>query len=194
MARPKTFEDAEVLDRAVQVFWTHGYEGSSIADLEEATGLGRQSLYNTFGDKRRLFLAALKHYMEQAEGQRRRLQGRGLDGVQAFFAGSIEFLMGHRRGCLLTRARLEEAGTRGVPELCDSNERSIRTLLTQRLEEAAADGTLRADVSPQVAGRMLATWVQGLSAASAAGAEPHQLLEEVTLLVSGLRSPESAGG
>lgn len=193
MARPRTFDDTEILDRAVQVFWTHGYEGTSIAQLEEATGLGRQSLYNAFGDKRRLFLAALEHYRGQAEDQRRELPGRGLDAVLAFFATSIEFLVGHRRGCLLTRARLEDSDTDGVPAVCASSERSIRTLLTGRLEEAAQDGTLREGVAPVVAGRMLATWVQGLSAASAAGADPDQLFEEATLLVSSLRSEALAG-
>ena len=52
MARPKSFDDAAVLDRALQLFRQRGFEGTSMSDLEAHLGLGRQSLYNTFGDKR----------------------------------------------------------------------------------------------------------------------------------------------
>ena len=51
-----------VLDRATELFWTKGYEETSMRDLEEGLGVGRQSLYSTFGDKRDLFLAALDRY------------------------------------------------------------------------------------------------------------------------------------
>ena len=192
MARPRTFDEADVLDRAVQVFWSRGFEGTSIADLEEATGLGRQSLYNAFGDKRHLFLAALEHYRRQGESQRGSIAGRGLGAVETFFSSSIDFLTegGERRGCFLTKARMEDSGTAGVPAVCTSNEESIRALFTRRLEEAREDGELRTGVSPEVAGRMLATWAHGLSAAAAAGAGASLLREEARLLISGLRTQE----
>ena len=56
MARPKEFDIDVVLDRATELFWTKGYEETSMRDLEEGLGVGRQSLYSTFGDKRDLFL------------------------------------------------------------------------------------------------------------------------------------------
>src|SRR6202011_688874 len=62
MAGVKQFDRDEVLDRAMAAFWTRGYEATSIDDLVQATGIGRGSLYGTFGDKRQLFLAALDHY------------------------------------------------------------------------------------------------------------------------------------
>jgi TetR/AcrR family transcriptional repressor of nem operon len=62
MAGVKQFDRDEVLDRAMAAFWTRGYEATSIDDLVEATGIGRGSLYSTFGDKRQLFLAALDRY------------------------------------------------------------------------------------------------------------------------------------
>ena len=62
MARPKEFDIDQVLDRATELFWTKGYEETSMRDLEEGLGVGRQSLYSTFGDKRDLFLAALDRY------------------------------------------------------------------------------------------------------------------------------------
>src|SRR6202008_4821595 len=64
MAGVKQFDRNEVLDRAMTTFWTRGYEATSIDDLVEATGIGRGSLYGTFGDKRQLFLAALDRYWD----------------------------------------------------------------------------------------------------------------------------------
>ena len=65
MARTKAFDEDVVLDRAVELFWDQGYEATSISDLEEHLGVGRQSLYNTFGDKRELFVQALQRYASQ---------------------------------------------------------------------------------------------------------------------------------
>ena len=62
MARPKAFDVERALDRAVEVFWTRGYEATSLCDLLEHMEIGRQSLYDTFGDKHGLFLAALERY------------------------------------------------------------------------------------------------------------------------------------
>ncbi|MEM1178791.1 MAG: TetR/AcrR family transcriptional regulator [Acidobacteriota bacterium] len=59
MARPREFDEEEVLTRAMGQFWSAGYALTSVADLERATGLGRKSFYNAFGNKRTLFLAAL---------------------------------------------------------------------------------------------------------------------------------------
>ncbi|MGP1273088.1 MAG: TetR/AcrR family transcriptional regulator [Phycisphaerales bacterium] len=64
--RPKAFDQTEALEAAMAVFWANGFEGASIADLVTAMGIGRQSLYDTFGDKRALYLAALRHYGERA--------------------------------------------------------------------------------------------------------------------------------
>ena len=65
MARPKEFDAEKVLATAADVFWRRGYEVVSIQDLEAATGLGRGSLYNAFGDKEGLFIAALDRYIER---------------------------------------------------------------------------------------------------------------------------------
>lgn len=58
----KCYEEAEVLEAAMRAFWENGYQGTSMADLVAVTGLNRGSLYSGFGNKRELFLRALKHY------------------------------------------------------------------------------------------------------------------------------------
>ena len=62
LARPRSFEKLEVLNRAMKVFWEKGYAGTSISELAEQTGLQPGSLYGTFGDKETLFEKVLEHY------------------------------------------------------------------------------------------------------------------------------------
>jgi len=65
MARPREFDDQKVLDALRDVFWEHGYEGASYSDIVKATGLQKGSLYAAFGDKRSLYIEALKRYDAQ---------------------------------------------------------------------------------------------------------------------------------
>lgn len=62
--RPKEYDDDVVIDAAMEVFWTHGYEASSTQELCERTGLGRGSLYHAFGSKQNLYEQALRRYQE----------------------------------------------------------------------------------------------------------------------------------
>src|SRR5210317_1187307 len=64
VGRPRGFDEAKVLDAAMEVFWRKGYESTSLADLLEATGLHKGSLYQAFGDKHTLFISALRRYLE----------------------------------------------------------------------------------------------------------------------------------
>jgi AcrR family transcriptional regulator len=65
MARPKTFDRTQILDKVVELFWDWGYEATSINDLLDYLGIRHQSLYDTFGDKHGLFLEALERYDQQ---------------------------------------------------------------------------------------------------------------------------------
>ena len=88
MARPRTFDRDEVLDRAVQLFWTQGYERTSVQDLVDSMGIQRGSLYAAFGDKKHLFLEALDRYEQTFRGEMERLldgPGRAHDGIRAVF-------------------------------------------------------------------------------------------------------------
>ena len=66
MARPKEFDRDTALQEAVDLFCNHGYEGTSTDDLLQAMRISRQSLYDTFGDKRQLYLEALQHHTAES--------------------------------------------------------------------------------------------------------------------------------
>jgi AcrR family transcriptional regulator len=67
MGRPKNFSREEVLEKAMPVFWTHGFSDTSLQDLERATGVNKSGLYTEFRDKEDLFVACLRYYLESQE-------------------------------------------------------------------------------------------------------------------------------
>ena len=161
----------------MRLFWKHGYDGTGLVDLERATGLGRQSLYGVFGDKRGLFLAVVEHYFRHvlkpgfdaldAPGSAR----KNLEAVLARWealATSPDF-----QGCLVGNS---------VPEL-SARDPQISELLRRKLEQMAAafaralrrakaDGELRADCDVKSTARGLLTLAQGLSVVARANRDP----------------------
>jgi TetR/AcrR family transcriptional regulator, transcriptional repressor for nem operon len=66
MARPREFDEAKALEKAIQCFWERGYEATSMRDLETKMGISAPSLYNTYGDKHALFAQALERYLDRS--------------------------------------------------------------------------------------------------------------------------------
>ena len=117
MPRPRSFDDDSVIDAAMLAFWKGGYGETPIGALEEATGVKRISLYNAWGDKEGLFLAALDRYhvgaREVYEGM---VAQGGLDGIQRLFiAMSASANEGDpaQSGCLMVNTILD---VRRMPE------------------------------------------------------------------------------
>ena len=104
--RPRSFDEAEALEKATQVYWSKGYDGVTIDDLVAGMGVGRPSLYAVFGDKRTLFLRVLKDYAEKkgARAAKALLSPQTLrDSLAAFLKNVVETATqrGCPRGCLL---------------------------------------------------------------------------------------------
>ena len=125
MARPREFDVDEALDRATELFWTRGYEATSVQDLVDALGVNRASLYATFGDKGQLFAAVLRRYGEQVSDallEALAPPAAGAEAVRAWFKVLIEKATQPRgpRGCLLLNAvsRLHHRA-RAAPGSCD---------------------------------------------------------------------------
>src|SRR5882672_12798887 len=92
MARPKEFDRDVAVARAMSVFWSKGYAATSTDDLLKAMKIGRQSMYDTFGDKRRLYVEALERYQQESvAGHINRLRSTTspLAGIEALIVGLI---------------------------------------------------------------------------------------------------------
>jgi AcrR family transcriptional regulator len=180
MARPRLFEEAEVLDRAMDVFWRHGYDGASMAELTKAMGLNSPSIYAAFGSKRGLFDAVLARYRDRRAAHRsdvvaaptaRALAERLLFGAIAWLVDPAE-----PRGCLLIQA----GGSSGVnnedvPRAIIAQRTVTRELITERLTRAQAEGDLPADADPAALARYLQMVFNGLALQAAEGMSASEL-------------------
>ena len=113
MGRPKAFDMDETLRAAMGAFRAHGFEATSLKDLESLTGLGAGSLYNAFGSKEALFLSALDHYNERVVKRRIATYLKGEEPVRelrALFLSTLKEADGTAFGCLLTNTAIEFAG------------------------------------------------------------------------------------
>jgi len=114
MGRPREFDEDEALARIMDVFWEKGFEGTSMTDLETATGLRKGSLYAAFGDKRAMYLKALALYDRTAVDETVRVFS-GIDTperrIGKFLQAPIDAVAveNDRRGCFLCNASIDQA-------------------------------------------------------------------------------------
>jgi TetR/AcrR family transcriptional repressor of nem operon len=196
MARPKEFDEATVLDEAVDAFWERGFDGTAVQDLCAAMGLNPGSLYGTFGDKRALFLAALDRYVDTVSRQaieRIDAADSGMAGIRAYFDQLISAMLGGKRrwGCLITNSAAELA-------LHDPDVAARVKLHLARIESAFASALARAQASGEVVGgagpqsaTFLVCLVQGLNILAKTKPERRVLEGVVDVALKALASPGS---
>ena len=167
MPRPKEFNPDEALNKAMQVFWHKGYESTSMEDLLTAMDLNRGSLYDTFGDKRQLFLKVMDRYCTTFVGPKFSLldqPGPALPTLRRFINGMIEGGLAdpQRRGCFISNTVME----------LSPHEKEIAGRLRQALKmaedtffkvlaRAKRQGELKDDKDPRALARFLTTMMQG---------------------------------
>ncbi|WP_203887080.1 TetR/AcrR family transcriptional regulator [Planotetraspora kaengkrachanensis] len=194
MARPRTFDEQDVIDRAMELFWTRGYETTSITDLTSALGVHPGTLYRTFGDKHALFLRALARYRERladdfgpslAEG------GPVLPRIRAVLIGWIDLAAQEEqpRGCLIANTAGEVLP--GDDEVA-SSVRCVFSVVEdgflQGLRAAARQGEISAAVDLPAAAAMLTMLLEGLQVIVKADPDPRRLVSAVDTALLSLAS------
>lgn len=164
MARPRGFDEEEVLEAASATFWLKGYEATSTRDLVKCTGLTQPSLYNAFGDKRGLYLRALEHYLDRSLRERiRRLESNmpPAQAITSFFEETIERSVSdpHKRGCMLVNSALEMTpDDEAFRKLVATEIAEIREFFYRCLIAAQKNGTLPQTIrADDAAAHLLAT-------------------------------------
>lgn len=179
MARTKEFDPDAALQSALELFWQRGYEATSMTDLVGHLGIGRASIYATFGNKRELYLKALDRYGEWRDaGLVRELSqaGPALPAVRALvrrFAAEAADETRRGAGCFVTNTAAElaphdAAAARRVEAGWDH----IETLVHSALVRAQAQGELGEDRDARALARMLLVLMQGLRVVGKASAAP----------------------
>jgi TetR/AcrR family transcriptional repressor of nem operon len=168
MARHKEFDRDEALQKAMEVFWSRGYQAASIQELVKHMGINRQSLYDTFGDKHALYLQALDRYGEE-EGRRifelLEQPGSVKKSVRQLFEGVVEKALGEgqRRGCFIGNAMSELAGRckETAVRTC-SNMAAAEEAFYSALLRGKKAGELQDIRDPRAIARFLYSSLQGL--------------------------------
>ncbi len=178
--RPREFDFDKALDAALLLFWRHGYEGTSLAQLTRAMGINAPSLYAAFGSKQQLFARALQRYLERpASYLPNALHApTAREAVERLFQGAINMVMDRRHpdGCLLVHGALA-SGTEADPvrrELARHRSAAER-LVVRRFVRAVADGDLPRTVDAEELASFVVTVVWGMSVQAAGGASRSRL-------------------
>lgn len=173
MARPREFDEAEVLDRALEVFWEKGYDGASIEDVVHATGLGRASLYGAFGDKEGIYRRVLDHYLARlARGVADvRPDMTATEQLRALFRGWVGATCPDRgpRGCFLLLAGTAGGDAPALQETLDASVSRTRQLLVPILRRGQAEGDVSSRSSPEDLAELLVVFLQGIAVSARAG-------------------------
>ena len=192
MARPKSFDEDTVLDRAVQLFRERGYEGTSMSDLETHLELGRQSLYNTFGDKRELYLKALDRYQRRVSDTllaALEAPDAGIDALRGWLEASVAALTapGAHAGCFVVNSMVELPDDLPTASRCASARRRVASAVQAALTQAKARGEISPDRDVEGLTALLVAHSYGLSVLARAGAPASELRTASEALMAVIR-------
>jgi TetR/AcrR family transcriptional regulator, transcriptional repressor for nem operon len=203
MARPKEFNPERALAKAMSVFWRLGYEKASLDLLMKEMGIARQSLYDTFGDKRALYLKALKYYRDETNAGLRQVfesAPRVRDGfARLLFEISSESREQHARGCLLLSANLSrDMGDAVIADFLRDNQATVQSIFVEALRHAQERGELSRTQDPVALGRFFVVTIQGMRAMARVKSDRKALQQvaRVALAVfdEGVQRVEESGG
>lgn len=165
MPRTKSFDVNEAVKATMEVFWSKGYQGTSIDDLTEATGVKRQSLYNALGEKKAMFTKALLKY----DREERRLGLAELES-QTSGRGAIEFLFTdlvehcsqdqNRKGCFLVNTALESCHDEDIQQIVEGAIEDFQSFFERSLRRGQEEGAIppSVDVTTTASG-LLGTYI-----------------------------------
>ncbi len=192
MARPKQFDQAAALQKAIGVFWKKGYAATSVTELVEAMGINAPSLYATYGDKRCLFLTALRCYQQSQREWMNGLLASGLPArevLRQLLEAMVEESLSDpdRKGCFMVNTTTELANQdEEIFRLVAENERSMRGVLAQLVQQGKETGEFSPGGDPALVATYLFTLMQGLRLITATNQDRAQLQATLEMALSRL--------
>lgn len=187
--RPIAFNQEEALDKALTVFWTHGYEGATMTELTQALGVNKPSIYATYGNKEALFRKALTRYVAgPAAFIREALDAPTAQlAVQELLHRAVDFFTDKStpNGCMIVQGALtcgESASE--IQQTLIEYRMHFEDGLSKRFELAKKQGDLPTHVECKQLAKYIATIHQGLSVQASSGATREELLCVVKMAIS----------
>lgn len=168
MARAKDFDESKVLDKAICLFWHKGYNGTSMQDLVNALKLSRSSIYDTYTDKRSLYLKALSHYQESA-GARLTDVLSSVKPAKFKIKQLLELVTSdllndkQHKGCFMVNAEVELAAhDEKVKEIVCRNEKHIEETFRRAIHSGQKSGEINSKKDARALARFLLNTVKGI--------------------------------
>lgn len=192
MGRPRAFQRDDALQQALEVFWVQGYDATSMSDLQRALGIGRQSLYNTFGDKDQLFEEALERYVQRTDQMLDDDFGpdSDLETLRAHFHQVVlRVTEGEpRRGCLLMSTTMARSPhDERIAKLTARALEGMRAAYTRALRNAQARQQVSAEADVEAVATMLTSQSAGLAVLARGGASVEDLHRAAAAALAAIR-------
>jgi TetR/AcrR family transcriptional regulator, transcriptional repressor for nem operon len=198
LGRPAEYDKERSLNAALAVFWRNGYEATSMADLCEAMGMSKSTLYAVFGDKHQLFLSAIRAYSDDLLA--------GLRESYEMSAGPVEFIeqilrsvareagpRGERRGCLVMNSATEFAQSdRDVARIVSHTLEQMADVFATALARAKRDGTIRVGAPVSMALYLVST-IAGMKTMVKGGRSEHDLNLLVDMVMGQIGAARAKG-
>lgn len=186
--RPRSFDRDQALQQAMQVFWSKGYEGTTMADLTEAIGVKAPSLYAAFGDKNALFREAVECYARtvSVEPLRQLQAGNGIwEDLYAMLRASVRMYSGKGgapglpmgKGCMVVISAINCAPENAAHSDALSQRRhQRRNEIRARLSQAQREGEIRADADITALGDFYTSFLNGMALGARDGVSNARLM------------------
>jgi len=192
MPRTKSFDEKEVLERATDLFWAQGYNGTPPQTILDGTGLSRSSLYDTYGDKHTLFLKCLRYYRATETVAGIRYLDEAPDpaaAIRRLFQGYWEFAQAYRqnKGCLMVNTLNEVAPHDSeVAEIVEENRQALEDAYFRAIRRGQQQGKINKIHPPRALARYLVNTLWGLTTQIKLGIEKKVADDIVKIALSAL--------
>lgn len=189
MARTKEFDCNEILDKAVELFWQKGYNATSAQDLVDGLGISRSSLYDTFGDKRTLFIKALEQYrVKTLDSLEKKVEeSADVEGIIKCLFASVKaetFEGGSPKGCFMVNSTVEFANTdTEIAGILHKMAQDTEDAITKAIKRGQDEGVYTKNLSARKLARFVVNSINGLriAAKSEAGKKTFDDIVQVSL-------------
>jgi TetR/AcrR family transcriptional regulator, transcriptional repressor for nem operon len=189
MARIKEFNEEQALDKAVEIFWHKGYNGTSAQDLVTYLGLSRSSIYDTFGDKHTLFIKALKRYENQAKEEVREMIAKSTDikeTIGQLFKQAIleSFQDKITKGCFMVNTTVELAmHDPEIEQMVDKNRQNMEDIFFEAVKKGQDLGQIAKTNDARSLARFIFCNYSGIRVLSRSAGTPKQYYDDIVKVV-----------
>lgn len=190
MSRTKAFDEKAILDKAMQLFWCKGYNATSVQDLVADLGISRSSLYDTFGDKHQLYIAALQQYRRQMGGAMMGMISQSTDIRQTLrdlFDMAVRESISDKlqKGCFMVNSTVELAAWHpDIAEIARKNMDDVEEAFYQAILKGQQNEQISKKNDARALARFLFNTINGLRVSAKSGSRPDTFRDIVNVSLS----------